>query len=29
MTLMDEKTKQQLRERLIETLSGPVELPDL
>jgi glutaredoxin-like protein len=26
MTLMDEKTKQQVRERLAETLSGPVEL---
>ncbi len=23
MTLMDEKTKQQVRERLAETLSGP------
>jgi len=26
MTLMDEKTKQQVRERFTETLSGPVEL---
>ena len=26
MTLMDEKTKQQVRERLAETLIGPVEL---
>ena len=26
MTLMDEKTKRQVRERLAETLSGPVEL---